>query len=155
LGERFTSVDHRGLSLYSWAEEGGLGQGEQAPRAPQNPYPNGPSMTYFPVPFLLSSAGYGLQIEGGARSEFHLGSERADAWRIAIFDTSAILAVEAHRSGRPLMIHPWLLFPRREEAAAVDDAFFLGPALFRSRRSARRDRPDRLAAARDLCRSAQ
>ena len=74
LGERFTSVDHRGLSLVSWAEEGGLGQGESAARGPQSPYPNGPSMTYFPVPFLLSSAGYGLHIEGSARNESHLGN---------------------------------------------------------------------------------
>ena len=27
LGERFTSVDHRGISMYSWAEEGGTGKG--------------------------------------------------------------------------------------------------------------------------------
>src|SRR5205823_5745912 len=40
------------------------------------------------------------------------------------------LAVEAHRSGRPLMSHPFLLFPGRPEALAVDDAFFLGPALY-------------------------
>ena len=56
LGERFASVDHRGLSLYSWAEEGGLGGGEGKPRDEVTPYPNGPSMTYFPVPFFLSSA---------------------------------------------------------------------------------------------------
>jgi len=40
------------------------------------------------------------------------------------------LAAQAHRSGRPLMMHPWLLFPDRPEALRVDDAFFLGPALF-------------------------
>ncbi len=125
LGERFASVDHRGLSLYSWAEEGGLGQGEAAPRGPQNPYPNGPSMTYFPVPFLLSSAGYGLQIEGSARSEFHLGSERGDAWRIAVFDSSAVFDIDIHSNpldsiadftaqARPPIPAPWVFGPRRE-----------------------------------------
>src|SRR5262249_12434440 len=39
LGERFASVDHRGISMYSWAEEGSLGAGENAPRAADNPYP--------------------------------------------------------------------------------------------------------------------
>jgi alpha-glucosidase len=125
LGERFASVDHRGLSLYSWAEEGGLGQGEATPRGPQNPYPNGPSMTYYPVPFVLSSAGYGLQIEGSARSEFHLGSERADAWRIAVFDGSVVIDIDIHGSpldsiadftadARPPIPAPWVFGPRRE-----------------------------------------
>jgi hypothetical protein len=41
-----------------------------------------------------------------------------------------LLAAEAHRSGRPLMLHPWLLFPQSPQARAIDDAFFLGPALF-------------------------
>jgi hypothetical protein len=64
LGERYGSVDHRGLSMYSWCEEGGLGGGEGKPRDEVTPYPNGASMTYFPVPFFMSSAGYARQ--GGA-----------------------------------------------------------------------------------------
>jgi alpha-glucosidase len=126
LGERYESVDHRGLSLYDWAEEGGLGAGESAPLAPTNQYPNGPSMTYYPVPFLLSSNGYGIALRTSARSEFHLGSERADAFRIASESRALELAVYIHDNpldtiaaftgdvGRPGIPAPWAFGPRRE-----------------------------------------
>lgn len=126
LGERLTSVDHRGLSLYSWAEEGGLGAGEGAAASATNPYPNGPSMTNFPVPFLLSSSGYGMRVEGSARSEFHLGSDRTDAWRVSVMDTALAIDVYVHDDplqsvsdftgevGRPPVPAPWVFGPRRE-----------------------------------------
>ena len=75
MGERFASLDHRGLDLYSWAEEGALGKGENTPAGPTNPGPNGPSMTYFPVPFYLSSRGYGVHLTTTYRTETHFGSE--------------------------------------------------------------------------------
>lgn len=125
LGERFASVDHRGLSMYSWAEEGALGQGEDAPAGPTNPYPNGPSMTYFPVPFLLSSRGYGLSLDTTFRSEVHLGSESKDAWRAAVNAKSFAATVYVHAdplqslddytadTGRPPVPAQWVFGPRR------------------------------------------
>ncbi len=126
FGERYGSVDQRGFSLYNWAEEAGLGAGEQAPASPTNPYPNGPSMTYFPVPFLLSSSGFAASIQTTARSEFHLGSERADAWRIASESRELKVAFYVHSNpldsiadftgdvGRPMIPAPWAFGPRRE-----------------------------------------
>lgn len=125
MGERFGSVDHRGLSLYSWAEEGPLGQGESEPPGATNPYPNGPSMTYFPVPFLLSSRGYGLHLETTFRSELHMGSEQPNLWRAAVnasafkatvyvnADPLATLADYTEDSGRPPVPAPWVFGPRR------------------------------------------
>lgn len=125
LGERFATFDHRGQSLYSWCEEGALGQGEDAGVGPANPYPNGPSMTYFPVPFFLSSEGYGLHVDTTYRSELHLGSERADAWRVAVNTTALALTVYVHDAptkslddftqdtGRPIIPAPWVWGPRR------------------------------------------
>jgi len=125
LGERFATFDHRGQSLYSWAEEGGLGAGEDAPAAAQNPYPNGPSMTWFPVPFLLSNRGYGLFADTTARVEWHLGSERPDAWRVAANARRIDLILYVHDSpletlrdytadtGRPAPPAPWAFGPRR------------------------------------------
>ncbi|MBI5509691.1 MAG: glycoside hydrolase family 31 protein [Deltaproteobacteria bacterium] len=125
LGERYATSDHRGWSLYSWAEEAGVGQGEGAPPAAENPTPNGPSMTYFPVPFMLSSAGYGLYLDTTYRSEMHLGSERDDAWRLAVDsdrlalsvyvddDPYAILEAYTGDSGRPPIPAPWVFGPRR------------------------------------------
>lgn len=125
LGERFASFDHRGQSLYSWAEEGALGQGEDAGVGPTNPYPNGPSMTYFPVPFFHSSEGYALHVDTTYRSEVHFGSERPDAWRLAVNATAFAFTVYVHASpvraldaftedtGRPIVPAPWVFGPRR------------------------------------------
>jgi len=96
LGERFASVDHRGLSMYSWAEEGALGGGEGVRRDDTNPYPNGPSMTYFPVPFFMSSAGYAVHLATTYRTETHFGSDRPDAWRVAVNDTTLKTVIYVH-----------------------------------------------------------
>jgi sulfoquinovosidase len=125
LGERYASVDHRGLSLYTWAEEAGLGNGESAPLSPTNPTPNGPSMTYFPVPFYLSSKGYGMQVRSTYRSEHHFGSEQQDALRVAVSNTTLELAIYVNsdplatldaytkETGRPLVPPQWVFGPRR------------------------------------------
>jgi len=125
LGERFASVDHRGYSLYSWAEEGGLGRGEDAAPGPENPAPNGPSMTYFPVPFFLSNKGYGVELETTYRTELHLGSEKPDGWRAAAntskldatiyVDKNPLGILEAFTAdtGRPTIPSPWVFGPRR------------------------------------------
>lgn len=125
MGERYASVDHRGLSLYSWAEEGGLGKGESAAVAADNPYPNGPSMTYFPLAFFISSEGYAFRLHNTHRSELHFASEVADAWRVAVNGDSieATIYVEpdplkaidlsTEDTGRPLVPAPWVFGPRR------------------------------------------
>jgi hypothetical protein len=125
LGERFASVDHRGLSLYSYAEEGGLGIGEDAPASPTNPAPNGPSMTYFPVPFFLSSKGYGLHLNTTFRSELFLGSEVESAWRATVASSHFEATIYVNRdplatldqytsdTGRPTEPAPWVFGPRR------------------------------------------
>jgi alpha-glucosidase (family GH31 glycosyl hydrolase) len=125
LGERFASVDHRGLSMYAWAEEGGSGKGEKVPAAEQNPFPNGPSMTYFPVPFFLSSAGYAVHLATTYRTETHFGSERKDAWRVAANTNTLETVVYVHddplaslddftrETGRPMVPASWVFGPRR------------------------------------------
>ncbi|MEO7092881.1 MAG: TIM-barrel domain-containing protein, partial [Polyangiales bacterium] len=125
LGERYASIDHRGLSLYSWSEEAGLGAGESAPLGPANPFPSGPSMTYFPVPFFLSSDGVGVHVRTNLRVETHFGSERPDALRVAINGTEMDLVVYLHEdplatiddftrdTGRPMLPAPWVFGPRR------------------------------------------
>ncbi|MBK8252061.1 MAG: glycoside hydrolase family 31 protein [Polyangiaceae bacterium] len=125
LGERFASVNHRGFSLYTWAEEGSLGQGEKAPVGPQNPYPNGPSMTYFPVPFFLSSRGYGIHLTTTYRTETHFGSEGESAYRLAANadhlsftvytqgDPLKVIDAYTEDTGRPMIPAPWVFGPRR------------------------------------------
>ncbi len=135
LGERFATLDHRGHSLYSWAEEGALSRGEGEPLGPENPGPNGPSMTYFPVPFFLSNKGYGLHLDTTYRSELHLGSELGKAWRATVDapaweatvyvsrDPLRVLDAYTEDTGRPLRPAPWVFGPRRRvgSGSMVDD----------------------------------
>lgn len=81
FGERFNRTDQRGVDVWSWAEEGGLGGGEDQEPGPDNPYPNGAVMTYYPVPFFISTAGYGFWLDTTWRNEFNLATDRNDAWR--------------------------------------------------------------------------
>jgi alpha-glucosidase (family GH31 glycosyl hydrolase) len=125
MGERFATVDHRGWQLYNYAEEGALGKGENAPVSEQNPYPNGPSMTYFPVPFFLSSHGYAVHLDTTYRSEVSFASDRDDAWRLAVnadhFDATVYVHDDPLSSiddytadtGRPLVPAPWVFGNRR------------------------------------------
>ncbi len=124
-GERYASFDHRGLHLFAWAEEAGLGGGEERrPYTDDNPYPNGPSMTYFPVPFFQSSAGYGLSLDTTRRTEFDFGKTVAGEWRAVVNGTSLPLTVYAadpvkvldlwtQDTGRPVEPSPWVWGPRR------------------------------------------
>jgi alpha-glucosidase (family GH31 glycosyl hydrolase) len=125
LGERYATVDHRNVSMYSWAEEGGAGKGENAPFDVDNPSPNGPSMTYFPVPFFHSSAGYAMHLATTYRTETHFGSERGDAfrvvantaqWKAVVYvhdDPLASLDDFTRDTGRPFVPATWVFGPRR------------------------------------------
>ncbi|MBL8957741.1 MAG: glycoside hydrolase family 31 protein [Myxococcaceae bacterium] len=124
-GERYASFDHRGLLLYSWAEEAGLGGGESKKAySDDNPFPNGPSMTYFPVPFFQSSAGYGLSLDTTRRTELDFGKTSPGEWRAVVNGTTLPLTVYAadpvevlnlwtQDTGRPMEPAPWVWGPRR------------------------------------------
>jgi alpha-D-xyloside xylohydrolase len=56
LGERFNRLDQRGLAFDLWVQNGASG-----------------TRTYKPVPFLISSYGYGIAIESGRRVSLRIG----------------------------------------------------------------------------------
>jgi len=125
LGEREGSVNHRGRRYQCWVEEGGLGGGENAELGPSNPAPNGPGMTHVPIPFYLSSNGYGLWIDTSYRTAFSFASEdpalvRIEAeeprLRYTVFvydDPKRTLADFTARTGRAHLQAPWVFGPRR------------------------------------------
>jgi len=124
LGERYDRVDHRGMSLYNWQEEGGLTQGESVPVDSGNPFPNGPTMTYYPVPFFLSTSGYAFWLDTTWRSQFDFASDRPDAWRawhigpsmafeIYVGAPLAELDTFTQTTGRPMIPPDWSFGPRR------------------------------------------
>jgi alpha-glucosidase (family GH31 glycosyl hydrolase) len=85
FGERSNAVDQTGREVYNWAEEGPFSSGSAEPLLrpllPDFTFPNGPSATNLPIPWLLSTRGLGLLIDQTHRSRFRLASERADAWQ--------------------------------------------------------------------------
>lgn len=80
FGERFNRLNQHGLNVFSWSEEGGVGLGEQATPDAGNPWPNGELMTYYPVPFFVSSKGYGFWLDTTYRSEFDLQRQQPGVW---------------------------------------------------------------------------
>ena len=135
LGERYDAIDHRGRSYECWVEEGGVGGGEHAPEGPHNPAPNGPAMTSVPVPFLLSTRGFGLWIETTRRTGFVLGTDDPMAWRIYSTEPALKYRVLVHDDPRDTLEHftrltgraplpaPWVFGPRRrvDHGAMVGD----------------------------------
>jgi alpha-glucosidase (family GH31 glycosyl hydrolase) len=126
LGERFYLTDHRGQPrTYVWVEDKGLGQGEGTPPGPSNPDPNGPTMTYIPVPWFMSPRGFGVFLSTTFRTVFHLGEEVPDAWRFegwtASLDTTVFADPDPKKlledltavTGRPPAVADWVLAPRR------------------------------------------
>jgi alpha-glucosidase (family GH31 glycosyl hydrolase) len=131
FGERFNRLNQRGLSLYSWCEEGGLGKDESTPASATNPWPNGETMTYYPVPFFISTKGYGFWLDSTWRNQFDLATDRPDRWRV--WDIGPSQAYEIFvpvpndarpwprqlvdlftaRVGRPMIPPQWAFGPRR------------------------------------------
>ncbi len=132
LGERYTHTNLRGTDMYNWAQEGGIGgpEGDSTP-GPSNPAPNGEAQTYYPVPFMVSTRGYGFWLDSTWYSMFNLATEREQAWRtwhigpeLAFevytddpdtpepFTFDAIDAFTA-KTGRPMVPPDWTYGPRR------------------------------------------
>lgn len=92
FGERFNAVDQTGNKLFVWTEEGAIGLGERWGRrlagVSWNPFPNGPTTAYKPMPFFISSRGYGLLLETSARVEYDVGATDPGAVDITVWDRS-------------------------------------------------------------------
>ena len=131
FGERYNRTNQRGMDLYSWAEEGGLAKGENSLPGPENPFPNGETMTYYPVPFFISSKGYGFWLDSTWRNEFNLATHRNDAWRVWHIGPSLayeiyvplasdprpwpyhLIDLFTEATGRPMIPPAWSFGPRR------------------------------------------
>ncbi len=125
LGERLVTVDHRGRHYECWTEEGGIGQGENVKPGPNNPGPNGPGMTHVPIPFYLSTRGYGLYLETTFRTGFSIGAEDPALFRVYAEEPRLRYRVLVHDdpletlahytsiTGRAHLPAPWVFGPRR------------------------------------------
>ena len=84
FGERSNAVDQTGRDVENFVAEGPF-QPEERPFLaafipPWAYRPTREDATYYPVPWLLSTAGYGVLVDGAETSVFRLRDQRPDAW---------------------------------------------------------------------------
>ncbi len=127
FGERFNGLDQRGKLLSCWSEEGGIEPGwlrKYLPHlSPESVIPGGEDTTYAPIPFFLSSQGYGMLAEVPEPTHFDMAHTHPDLWRVEAESHQLSLIVFAgstpasslrkytERTGRSLAPRPWVLAP--------------------------------------------
>ena len=85
FGERENAVDQAGKTVESWCVEGAFNAADLpfVPFAtPQWAISGREDATYFPMPWSVSSRGYGFLLENTERSVFRLRTDRDDAWSV-------------------------------------------------------------------------
>lgn len=104
FGERATAVDQRGNTIENYVSDGPYWPEERSLVAMFVPAPGfrfRDDATYFPVPWLLSSRGYGLLIDNADPSYFRLGTDEPDAWSLEVVGTpDGMAALPSPRSLR-------------------------------------------------------
>jgi alpha-glucosidase len=85
FGERSNAVDQRGLEVENYVSDGPYVPSDRSLISNFIPPPGFRSRddaTYFPVPWLLSTAGYGVFVGNDETSYFRLGSSDPSAWSV-------------------------------------------------------------------------
>jgi alpha-glucosidase (family GH31 glycosyl hydrolase) len=85
FGERSNAVDQRGNTVESYVADGPYQSEEYPVLTPFVPAPGlrpRDDATYFPMPWVLSTAGYGVLVENNETSYFRLGSDDPSAWSL-------------------------------------------------------------------------
>jgi len=83
FGERSNAVDQRGNDVQNYVAEGAYNSDELTLITlfvPPWGLRDRPDATYFPMPWLLSTRGYGVLLDNVEESLFRLGTEAPDAW---------------------------------------------------------------------------
>jgi sulfoquinovosidase len=104
FGERSNAVDQRGNEVENYVAEGPFEEAERGlipSFVPAWGFHPRPDATYFPVPWLLSSAGYGVLLENSERSVFRLGSVRRDRWSAEVDVERPFLGMRVFAGPRP------------------------------------------------------
>jgi alpha-D-xyloside xylohydrolase len=99
FGERSNAVNQRGNTVDDFVADGPY-QPEERPFiaafVPPQGFGDRDDSTYFPMPWLLSTRGYGVLLDNAERSRFHLAtSEQPDRWSVDVDATGTGLRVFA------------------------------------------------------------
>jgi len=127
FGERSNAVNQRGRTIENRVEEGPFLAADYPAILPSIPawgIRRFADSTYFPMPWLLSTRGYGVLIGNAENSRFRLGSDRRRAWSLEVAaprldlrflagprpaDVVRRLTARVGRQPRPAA--PWILGP--------------------------------------------
>jgi alpha-glucosidase (family GH31 glycosyl hydrolase) len=105
FGERSDVLDHRGRDVENYVSDGPFPESDRALVAGTIP-PQGfrarDDATYYPVPWLLSSRGYGVLIDRDETSQFHLASDQAGVWSAEV--QSHALSLRVFAGPRPAQV---------------------------------------------------
>src|SRR3712207_9451462 len=89
FGERSNAVDQRGNTVENFVTDGPYLPEERTAVAafvPPQGYSPRDDATYFPIPWVLSTKGYGVLLNNNENSYFDLASAQNDAWSITAKD---------------------------------------------------------------------
>jgi orotate phosphoribosyltransferase len=147
FGERSNAVDQRGNEVENYVAEGPY-QPEERPFltafVPPDGYHPRDDATYFPMPWLVSTAGYGVLVDDNEPSWFRLGSDQTDAWSLEVEAPRLELRVFAgprpadvvrrltERIGRqprpraPWVLGPWFHTGQANEVPLDEEARYVG-----------------------------
>jgi alpha-D-xyloside xylohydrolase/alpha-glucosidase len=124
LGALVHGTEHRGEVVPAWVTEQGIGKIRRGDSDYGFPMVGDVHDSYLPVPFVLSSRGFGLLVEDGRRSVFHLCPSAApDSWGVEIWSRRLqYLVIDGPRlpdvverltaiTGRPRLPPAWAFAP--------------------------------------------
>ncbi|MBN1528548.1 MAG: glycoside hydrolase family 31 protein [Thermoleophilaceae bacterium] len=127
FGERSNRVDQRGGEVESYVAEGPYEEDDQAVIpvfVPPWGYHPRPDATYFPIPWLLSTAGYGVLVDNPETSFFRLDQDGSGTWSVAV--EAARIDLRVFAGPRPAdVLRRFSERVGRQPAAA--EPFFFGP----------------------------
>jgi len=139
FGERSNAIDQRGRDVESYVADGPYQPEENAAIALFVPPPGfraREDATYFPIPWLLSTRGYGVLVDDDETSTYRLGTDDRDAWSVEVtaahlhlrffagHTPADVVSLMSSRLGRqppaatPAYFGPWFQ-PKGDEGALV------------------------------------
>ena len=127
FGERSNRVDQRGGAVESYVAEGPYEEDDRAiipAFVPAWGYHPRPDATYYPVPWLLSTAGYGVLVDDPETSHYSLDEGGSGVWRVEV--EAAHLNLRVFAGPRPADVLRRFT-ERVGRQPAVSEPFFLGP----------------------------
>ena len=127
FGERSNKVDQRGGEVESYVAEGPYEEDDRAiipAFVPAWGYHPRPDATYYPVPWLLSTAGYGVLVDDPETSYFRLDEGGSGVWSVEV--EAAHLNLRVFAGPRPADVLRRFT-ARVGRQPAVAEPFFFGP----------------------------